>query len=66
MFRKVGLETNPEKTNLVVYTPGFIWGKWSEEAYKRWATWEGATFRERKRTRVSFSECGVAVAAPSL
>ena len=54
MFRKVGLETNPEKTNLVVYTPGFIWGKWSEEAYKRWATWEGATFRERKRTRVNF------------
>ena len=26
MFRRMGLETNLEKTKLMVCTPGFIWG----------------------------------------
>ena len=28
MFRRVGLETNLEKTKALVCTPGYIWGKW--------------------------------------
>ena len=28
MFRRMGLETNLEKTKSVVCTPGFIWGYW--------------------------------------
>ena len=32
-------------------------------AYQRRSTEEGETFRERKKTRVSFNECGVTVAA---
>ena len=43
----------------MVCTPGNIWGKWIEEAYKRGATGEAATFRERKRMSISCAECGV-------
>ena len=31
-FRRVGLETNLEKTKEMVCTPGYIWGKWSKAA----------------------------------
>ena len=34
--------------------------------YKRWATGEGGNFRERKKTQVSCTECGVNVAASYL
>ena len=34
MFRRLGLGTNLDKTKSMVCTPGFIWDKWSEEAYK--------------------------------
>ena len=47
----------------MVCIPGFIWGKWGELAYKWMVTGEGATFRERKKTRVSCIICGVMVAA---
>ena len=49
MFRQMGLETNLEKTKSLVCTPGYIWREWSEAAYKRRSTGEGATFRKRKR-----------------
>ena len=39
-------------------TLGFIWRQQGAASYKRIATVEGATFRERKRTRVRFMECG--------
>ena len=48
---------------MVVCTPGFIWG---ELAYKRQVVGEGATFRERKKTRVSCTVCGVTVTASYL
>ena len=35
MFRQMGLEKNLKKTKAMVCTPGFIWGKWGELAYKR-------------------------------
>ena len=47
----------------MVCTPGFIWGNWGELAYKGHATGEGATLRERNKTRVSCSTCGVTVVA---
>ena len=37
-------------------------GEWSKAAYKRRDKGEGETFREKKRSMVSFSECGVALA----
>ena len=52
-----------EKTKALVCTPGYIWGKWRKSVYTRRATREGAKFRERKRVRVSCSECGVTVAS---
>ena len=52
MFWRMGLETNLEKNKAMVCTTGFIWGKWRELAYKRQVTWDGATFRERKKTRL--------------
>ena len=58
----MGLYMNLEKTKAPVCTPGYIWGKWSEEAYKRRATGEGETFRERKRARVNCTIRGVIVA----
>ena len=41
-----------------VCMPGFIWWKWGDQAYKRWATGEGGKFRERKRIGVSCTEYG--------
>ena len=32
MLKRMELETNLYKTNLMVCTPGFIWRKWSKEA----------------------------------
>ena len=66
MLQRVGLETNLEKTKALVCTLGYIWGNWSKAAYKRRATGEGEIFRERKRAKVSYSECGVTVVASSL
>ena len=66
MFHRMGIDANLEKTNAMVCMHGFIWGKWGEVAYKRRTTGEGATFRERKKTRLSFTECGVTVAASYL
>ena len=66
LFRQMGLAKNLEKTKTMVYNPGFIWGKWGELAYKRRATGEGATFRDRKKTRVSCATFGVSVAASYL
>ena len=63
MFRRMGLDTNLEDTKSMFCMPVFIWSKWSEKAYKLQVIGEGATFREKKRMRVSCTECGVAVAA---
>ena len=49
-----------------IKTPGYIWRKWSEAAYKSRAAREGETFKERKQERVSFTEYGVTVAELSL
>ena len=63
MLLRVGIETNLEKTKSLVCTPGYIWGKWSKAVYKHRANEAGATFRDRKRDRVSCSACGVTVVA---
>ena len=62
MFCRIGIDTNLEKTNAMVCTHMFIWGKWREVAYKQRATGEGANFRERKKTRLIFTECSETVA----
>ena len=33
--RRMGLENNLKNIRFVVCTPVFIWGKWSEQAYKQ-------------------------------
>ena len=38
MFRRMGLDTNLEKSNTMFCTPGYIWGKWGDHAYKIRAT----------------------------
>ena len=50
----------------MVCTPGFIWWKWEELAYKRRATGWMDTFRDRKKTRVGCTVCVVTVAASYL
>ena len=59
MFRRMGLGTNLENTKAMVCTPGFIWGKVGDLAYKRRSTGEGETFIERKKARVSCATCSV-------
>ena len=66
MFQKLGLEMNLDKTNALVCTPGYIWREWIEAAYKRRATGEGGTFRERKRARVNCTVCKLTVETSSL
>ena len=66
MFRRVGLDTNHKNTKYIVCTYVFVWGNWSEEAYKLRSTGEGSMFREGKRIRLSCTECGMNVAALSL
>ena len=61
MFRGMGLETNLKKTKAMVCTPGFIWGKWGEMAYKRLATVEVSAFGDQKEMMVSCTVCGVKV-----
>ena len=34
MLRRMGLDTNLKKTKAMVCTPGFIWGKYGNTAYK--------------------------------
>ena len=53
IFRRLGLDTNLEKTKALVCIPRYIWVKWREAVYKHMAIGEGETFRERKRLRVS-------------
>ena len=58
IFKRVILRKNLSKTKVMICKPGFIWGQHGVNAYKQRAMGEGTTFRERKRTRVSFEECG--------
>ena len=44
---------NLEKTKVVVFTPGFIWGHIGKVTYKKRVTGGGGAFQERKRTRES-------------
>ena len=62
MFQRMGLEMNLKNYKTMVCTPGYIWVKWGEQVYKIQSTGEGATYRERKRLRVSCADCGVTVA----
>ena len=45
MFLRMGLDANLDKTKSIVFTPGFIYGKWDDQAYKQRAMGEGQTFR---------------------
>ena len=47
MFKTVRLKTNLWETKVMVCTPGFIWGKQVEAAYKWRTAYEGGMFRER-------------------
>ena len=63
MFLMMGIGDKLEKTNAMVCTPRFIWEKWGETAYKRWATGERANFWERKEMWVICTKCVVTEAA---
>ena len=57
-----GAGDEPRKTKAMVCTLRFIWGKWGEMAYKRRATREVATFRDRKKIKARCTVCGATVA----
>ena len=58
MFEMVGMLKTIGKTKAMVCTPGFIWVKQGTAADNRRPAGEGSTFRERKKTRVSYKEWG--------
>ena len=58
MFRRVGMEKNLDKMKAMICTQGLIWVQIREAMYKRRETGEGEKFWERKRTSVSYLECG--------
>ena len=66
VFYRMGLDTNLENTKSMVCTPGFIWGKWSEKAYKLWSMGLVFKFGGSKRMQVSCTEFGVTVAVSCL
>ena len=66
MFKRVGIQENLGITKAMSCTPGFIWGQQKAVDYKRRATGEGATFQERKRTRVRCVECRGTMAESSI
>ena len=66
LFDRVGLNTNTGKTVSMTCRPCTAAGNRSEEAYRRFMTGEGLTFRERKRERVKRRDCRKEVAAGSL
>ena len=45
VFRRVGIDTNQEKTKALVCTPYYVWVKCSEAAYKLRATWGGVNIQ---------------------
>ena len=57
MFERVDLQMNLGETKVMVFTPGFIWRRQSEAAYKRLETLDGEMFRERNRARLSGEVC---------
>ena len=66
MLERFGLQKNLNNTKAMICTPWFAWGYQGAEAYKRQATGEVPTFRERNRTRVIREKCGETMSASSL
>ena len=66
VFERLRLYTNLGKAKSMPCTPGFIWGKMGQDAYKRRAMGEGAIFWEWNFTRVSIIKCSAMMAESSL
>ena len=66
LFARVGLRTNTDKTKVMVMLPASIRTYYSEHAYKRKLDGVGDTYRQRKRRRVSCTECGKDLSAGSI
>jgi len=62
LFRRMGLELNPGKTQSMVCGPRPYWTHISSPAYKRRLSGQGDSHRTRKRRKVSCPECGKLVA----
>jgi len=57
LFRKVGLETNVDKTKIMICHPSFIRTHLSDEACKKRLTGEGLSYKDRKQQRVQHQWC---------
>jgi len=60
LFQKVGLETNVDKTKILICHPSFVrthLRHLSDEAYKRRLTGEGLSYRDRKQQRMQCQLC---------
>jgi hypothetical protein len=66
LFKRIGLETNTQKTVLLTSHPPTDHINLSQQAYKRKITGEGPTFRERQRQAVPCPLCNVTLRRGSL
>ena len=66
LFDCVGLQTNVGKMVIMTCRPCPAAGNQSETAYGHKMTGEGMTYRERKRERVEYGDCGKGMMAGSL
>ena len=66
LFARVGLRTNTDKTKVMVMLPASIRTYYSEHAYKRKLGGGGDSYQQRKRRRVTCTECGKDLAAGSI
>jgi len=57
LFRKVRLETNVDKTKIMICHPSFIRTHLSDEAHKRQLTGRGLSYRDRKQQCVQCQWC---------
>ena len=68
IFDQVGLDKTFGKTKSMTCTPGFVWEGWGRRHIS--GGWRrgggGGTFQERKRTQVSYVNCGKTMEASSL
>ena len=66
LFKRVGLQTNGTKTEAMVCTPVFMWGRKEEVAYRHRITGESPTHREQKQVWIKCGLCGIGLTRGSL
>jgi hypothetical protein len=66
LFRRIGLETNTQKTVLMISNPPTMHANLSQQAYRRKLTGDGPTYKEWKRGLIQCPRCDTTLRRGSL